>query len=295
MNKYNITKVQGLNISYHQLDGVEYINITDIAKRKDENRPERPIQRWMRSQKTIEFLYIWEKKNNPEFKHSQTGVFSGYEVFAGEMLRGKHPSVSKWITYTSAKGLRVIRGRHGGTFAHRDIAFHFANWLDVEFYLYIIEEFQRLKTEKLLHAGDPLGMKRFLTAGNHSLLVASLLTQIDERLLTGEQPYKRRLPFASEIDMINEIVFGTTAKNWRLHNPDKPPARNMRDYGSVLELVLYQNLEVIDAMLILWDCEKEERKKLLQHAYDFMYPVFKNSKTVKRMQELHDKKIKNLE
>ena len=80
-----------------------------------------------------------------------------------------------------------------------------------------------------------------------------------------------------------------------MHNPDKPTDRNMRDYASILELVLYQNLEVIDAMLLQWDCEKAERKRLLQHSYEFMYPIFKTSKTVKRMQELHDKKMQGLE
>jgi len=294
MSKGKVTKVQGVSISYHQIDGEEYINLTDIARHKDPKRPEVPVQGWIKSLKTIEFLLVWERKNNRDFKHRQTDVFKGYEKFAAEMVAGKRTSPSMWVAYTNAKGLKVIRGKYGGTFAQKDIAFHFANWVDAEFYLYILEEFRRLKNEELLHLGDPFNAKRHLTAGNHQLLIASLLSQIDERNLTHPQPYKSRLHFASEVDMINEIVFGTTAKNWRMHNPDKPANRNMRDYASILELVLYQNLEVIDAMLLQWDCEKEERKKLLQHSYEFMYPIFKTSKTVKRMQELHDKKMKGL-
>ena len=95
--------------------------------------------------------------------------------------------------------------------------------------------------------------------------------------------------------MINEIVFGTTAKTWRANNPDKPAGRSMRDYASILELVIYQNLEVVDAMLIQWGCDKEERKALLQETYEFQYPVLKRSKTIKKMQEIHDNRMKELE
>jgi len=294
MSKHEVAKVQGHDISFHKIDGEEYINLTDIARHKDQKRPELPVQIWIKRIKTVEFLLVWERKNNPDFKHNQTDVFKGYEKFAAEMVAGKRVSATKWITYTNAKGLKVLRGKYGGTFAHKDIAFHFANWVDAEFYLFIIEEFRRLKNEELMSLGDPFKIKRHLTSGNHMLLVASLLSQMDERLLTHPQPYKSRLYFASEVDMINEIVFGKTAKEWRQENPDKPAGRNMRDYASILELIVYQNLEAMDAMLLQWDCDKEDRKRLLQHTYDFMYPILRNAKPIKDMQSLYEDHLEKL-
>lgn len=89
--------------------------------------------------------------------------------------------------------------------------------------------------------------------------------------------------------MLNEIVFGTTAKQWRAFNPDKPVDRNMRDYASVLDLVILNNLQFLDSMLLQWECDKEERKQLLQEAYDFQYPILKRSRTVKHMKALADR------
>ena len=197
-----------------------------------------------------------------------------------------------YIEQTNAIGIISKSGRYGGTFAHSDIALNFCYWLSPEFQVYLIQEFQRLKKEELLRLGDPFENKRNLTAGNHALLINSILHQVDERLLTHPQPYKGRLPFASEIDMINKIVFGNTAKEWRLHNTDKPVNRNQRDYASILELVILNNLEFLDAMLLQWDCSQEERKNFLQEAYDFQYPILTRSKTIRRMQELADKLVK---
>lgn len=294
MAKKKTTQVQGVEISYHLIDDDEYINLTDIARYKDDSRPELPLQTWINTNKTIEFLLAWEEKHNPDFKHGESPVFKGYKDFAAEMVAGKKTSASKWISYTNAKGLRVIRGKYGGTFAHRNIAFHFASWVNASFYLYVVEEFERLKKEEYRRLGDPFDNKRHLTAGNHSLLVASLLSQTDERLLTHPQPYKGRLPFASEVDMLNKIVFGMTASEWRLQNADKPADRNMRDYASILDLIIYQNLESIDAMLLQWGCEKKDREELLQQTYDFQYPILKRAKTIQKMQQMHDTRMNKL-
>ena len=292
MSKRKSTEVQGFQISYHNIEGADYINITDIARYKDATRPDVPVNTWINTNKTIEFLLAWEEKNNPDFKHREKDGFKGYRDFAAEMVAGKKTSITKWVSYTNAKGIRVVRGKYGGTFAHRNIAFHFASWVNASFYLFVIEEFERLKQEEYQRLGDPFDNKRYLTAGNHSLLVASLLSQVDERLLTHPQPYKSRLPFAREVDMLNEIVFGITAKEWRKRNPDKPADRNMRDYASIIDLIIYQNLESVDSMLLQWDCDFEERKKIIQETYDYQYPILKRSKTIKQMQKMHDKQLK---
>jgi hypothetical protein len=194
----------------------------------------------------------------------------------------------KYIEETGAIGLVSKSGRFGGTYAHTDIALNFCYWLSPEFQVYVIEEFQRLKADEQLQLGDPFNIKRYLASGNYSLLVTSILAQTDERLLTHPQPYKGRLPLASESDMLNKIVFGHTAKEWELQNTDKPANRNQRDYASILELVILNNLEFLDAMLLQWDLDKEERQSILQEAYDFQYPVLKRSKTVAKIQDLAD-------
>jgi hypothetical protein len=128
-----------------------------------------------------------------------------------------------------------------------------------------------------------------ILSGNHALLASAILTHMDERLLTHPQPYKSRLLFASESDLLNTIVFGQTAQEWRAKNTDKPADRNIRDYASIIDLVVLNNLEFLDAMLLQWDCDKAEREALLQEAYDFQYPILKRSKTIKKMQQLADR------
>lgn len=99
MSKRKITKVQGITISYHKIDSEEFINLTDIARFKDAKRPEIPLQTWINTMKTIEFLLAWEEKNNPNFKHRESPVFKGYNNFAAEMVAGKKTSASKWVRY----------------------------------------------------------------------------------------------------------------------------------------------------------------------------------------------------
>ncbi|MFK7983698.1 MAG: KilA-N domain-containing protein [Saprospiraceae bacterium] len=278
-------KVDGLEIRINQND---YVSLTDIAKRSSDREPSSLIQGWLRNQNTLIFLETWEALHNANFKPSQ---MAGFRLSATE--NRNLISAQKYIKATEAIGITSKSGRHGGTFAHSDIALNFCYWLSPKFQVYLIQEFQRLKAEEQLRLGDPFNIKRFLTSGNYGLLVTSLLSQVDERLLTHPQPYKKRLPFAAEADMINKIVFGNTSKEWRLHNTDKPTNRNQRDYASVLDLTVLNNLEFLDAMLIQWDVvELEERRNILQTTYDFIYPILQRSKTIKELQELANKALK---
>lgn len=272
--------VEGVSVA---IDDRGYISLTDIAKQSSENKPAITIQSWLRNQRTISFLATWEKVNSSDFKVSQMTYFR--ELASDNR---KAITVKLYLETTGATGMTSKSGRYGGTFAHSDIALEFCSWLSPEFKVYLIKEFQRLKADEQLRLGDPFNIKRYLTSGNYSLLVTSILAQTDERLLTHPQPYKGRLPLASESDMLNKIVFGKTAKEWELQNTDKPANRNQRDYASILELVILNNLEFLDAMLLQWDLDKEERQSILQEAYDFQYPVLKRSKTVAKIQELAD-------
>lgn len=267
----------------------DYFCITDLARYKNSDRPDLPIRTWINTRREIDFLYEWEVKYNPDFKHATDSVFKGYPLYLAELFIKNQGSAANWIAYTNATGLIVKRGRYGGTFAHATIALNFANYIHSKFYINLLEEYQLLKRERVLQLGDPFDIKRYLTAGNYSLLVSSIFSQIDERLLSQPQPYKSQTPFQSEADLLNEIVFKTTAKQWRQANPDKPIRKNLRDYASVLELIILNNLQFLDAMLIQWDCDKKQRRAILQETYDFQYPILQRSKTIQKLQQIADK------
>ncbi len=263
-----------------------YVCLTDIAKRSiEDTEPIVALRAWLKNSSTLLFLQTWENKKNTNFKLNQMVQF---RMKAADNRNYATPQ--KYIEETGAIGIVSKSGRYGGTFAHSDIALNFCYWLSPEFQVYLMEEFQRLKADEQIRLGDPFNIKRFVTAGSYSVLVTSLLSKIDERLLTHPQPYKKRLPFAAEADMINEIVFGFTAKQWRLNNPDAPTDRNQRDFASVLDLIVMNSLELVGAMLIQWDVEElAERKRLLTDTYNFVYPILKRSKTIQELQKIADK------
>ncbi|MFK7983700.1 MAG: KilA-N domain-containing protein [Saprospiraceae bacterium] len=236
--------VNGIEVRIKKEKDTDYISLTDIAKRSSDE-PRFIIRNWLRNSNTVKYLYEWEEIHFPNSNRADIGTVLEIALDNNVSL-----TPSKWINLIQAEGITSASGRYGGTYAHSDIALNFCYWLSPKFQIYFIKEFQRLKAEEQLRLGDPFNIKRFLTTGNYSLLVTSILSQVDERLLTHPQPYKSRLPFAAEADMINKIVFGNTSKEWRLHNMDKPTNRNQRDYANVLDLTVLNNLEFLDAMLI---------------------------------------------
>lgn len=126
-------------------EGEDFVCITDIARQKNSDDPNGVIANWMRNRNTIEFLGIWEQLFNPSFNPLE---FEGFRKEAG--LNAFTMSPSRWIEATNAKGLVAMAGRYGGTYARTDIAFEFASWISVEFKLYLVKEFQRLKEDKFL-------------------------------------------------------------------------------------------------------------------------------------------------
>ena len=139
----------------------EYISITDIARYKSDE-PKSVIQNWMRSRDTLEFLSTWEEIYNPNFK-----VFESEHLKKQAGLLTFTPSVSEGIEQTNAIGMFVKKGRYGGTFAHKDIAFEFASAISPVFKLYLIKEFQRLKQEENDVQEIEWNAKRFLSKNNY--------------------------------------------------------------------------------------------------------------------------------
>ena len=224
----------------------DYISITDIAKYKTDDASA-AIGNWMRNRNTIEFLGLWEIIHNPNFKPLE---FEGFKKEAG--LNAFTMSPQKWISSTNAVGFISKSGRYGGTYAQRDIAFKFASWISVEFELYLVKEFQRLKEEEQKQIG--WSAKRELAKINYRIHTDAIKHNLIPQELTLQQT---ALVYANEADVLNVALFGITAKEWREQNPDLKG--NMRDYATINELICLSNMENLNAVLIDEKIPQKER------------------------------------
>ncbi len=269
-----ITK--GIKVYTFQQNDVDYISLTDIARYKDKQRTEYVVQNWMRNRDTIEFLGIWEHLYNPNFKHIEFDVFKNQAGANSFSLTPKH-----WIQSVNAIGLINKAGRYGGgTFAHKDIAFEFASWISAEFKLYLIKEFQRLKTEEDNRLSLGWNVKRQLTKVNYRIHTDSIKENLIPRSVTNNQA---RIIYASEADILNMALFGKTAQDWREENKGKEG--NIRDYCDVIQLVVLANLEGINAELIRQGLSQPERLiKLNEIAISQMKSLL-GSPSLKRLSE----------
>ncbi|HEY4328331.1 MAG TPA: KilA-N domain-containing protein [Phycisphaerae bacterium] len=216
----------------------DYICITDIARFKDSQRTDYLILNWLRNRNTIEFLGIWEQLNNPSFNPIE---FDGIKKQAGLnsfILTARH-----WIEKTHAIGIISKAGRYGGTYAHKDIAFEFASWISVEFKLYLIKEFQRLKEQERKTLGWDI--KRNLAKINYRIHTDAIQAHLIPPQLNKAQT---ALIYASEADVLNMALFGQTAAQWRSQNTGKDG--NIRDHANVCQLVCLSNLENLNALFI---------------------------------------------
>ena len=238
--------VQNTNITIINKDGADYVSITDLARHKSDD-PNAVIGNWMRNRNTIEFLGVWESLYNPDFNPLE---FEGFRKEAG--LNAFTLSPKKWIETTNAIGLISKSGRFGGTFAHKDIAFKFASWISVEFELYIVKEFQRLKAEEQKALG--WSAKRELSKINYRIHTDAIKQNLIPAEVTKAQA---NIIYANEADVLNVAMFGLTAKQWRDANSDLKG--NIRDYASVNELICLSNMENLNAVFIEQGMPQSER------------------------------------
>jgi hypothetical protein len=242
--------VQGSKI---QITKQEYISITDIAKYKNPQEPKDIIKNWLRNKNTIEFLGLWEKINNPNFKGVE---FDPLWKNAGSNTFVLSPN--KWIRTVKAIGLISRQGRNGGTYAHKDIAFEFASWISPEFKLYLIKEFERLKENEMRKNSLDWNLTRTLAKINYKIHTDSIKENLIPKKLSNKQII---LVYANEADILNMALFNTTAKEWRVKNKEK--GGNIRDHADIRQLICLSNLESINAELIRDGlCQKDRLKKL---------------------------------
>lgn len=207
----------------------------------------------MRSRDVIEFLGLWEQLHNPNFKPIE---FEGFKNRAGSNSFTMSPK--KWIEATNAIGVVSKSGRYGGTYAHSDIAFEFASWISPEFKLYIIKDYKRLKSEENSRLSLNWNLNRELSKINYRIHTDAIKANLIPPELT---PIQISYTYASEADLLNVVLFGKTAKQWREDHPNE--AGNIRDQATLYQLLVLSNMESYNAILIQQGKEQAERMRLL--------------------------------
>ncbi len=263
-------KVLDLEISVVQ---DEYISLTDIAKYKNSQDANEIIRNWLRNRNTIEFLGIWERIHNDDFKPIE---FDGFRKEAG--LNSFTLSTQKWVETTNAIGLVAKSGRYGGTYAHKDIAFEFAAWVSVEFKIYLIKEFQRLKEEEQKQLGWDI--KRNLTKINYRIHTDAIKENLIPKQLV---PSQINYVYASEADILNIALFGLTAKQWSESNPNLKG--NIRDYADVYQLVCLANLESLNAHFIHENIPQAQRVTKLNEVAIKQMSILLSDNNMKRLEK----------
>ena len=240
-------------VSVINIEGVDYISLTDLARYKNPESPGDVIIKWMSNKSSFDFYSLWEELSNEDFKLAE---FREFKINSSTQSFTMSPS--RWIKETNAKGIISKRGKYGGgTFAHPDIALEFASWIDPAFKLYLIKEFERLKYKESYQQKVEWSVRRSLAKTNYRIHTDSIKEYIVPKLTDKQKAFV----YASEADIINVALFGMTAKEWRECNPQMQG--NIRDSANILHLVVLSNLEVLNANMIEEEKSQEERLEKL--------------------------------
>ena len=247
MAKSRTLNVNEATISVIHQNETDYISLTDMTVSFKEGSG--LIGKWITNKNTLEYLGVWEKIKNPDFNYPEFGVI-GQEAGTNRFMM----SVGQWIDRTKAIGMLVKAGRYGGTFAHKDIAFHFAMWLSPEFQIYLVNEFQRLKDDENDRLKLEWNLQRTLAKVNYQIHTDAIKENLIPKEITKQQA---SFVYANEADVLNVAMFGITAKQWRDANPDLKG--NIRDYATINELICLANMENLNSVFINEKMPQHER------------------------------------
>lgn len=236
--------VKDTEINVIRINDEDYICITDMLKAKDGDFF---VTDWLRNRNTLEYIGTWESVYNPVFNFDE---FTQITNRSG--LNNFKISVKEFVERTNAISITAKTGRYGGTYAHKDIAFEFAMWISPQFKIYIVKEFQRLKSDEQKQLG--WSAKRELAKINYRIHTDAIKNHLIPTELT---PHQVSIVYADEADVLNVALFGKTAKQWREENPNLKG--NIRDYASINELICLSNLENINSVLINEQLPQAER------------------------------------
>ncbi|MDB9954820.1 KilA-N domain-containing protein [Flavobacteriaceae bacterium] len=246
MSKPKKITVQGTEITIVKKNQDAFISLTDMAKSQLQDVV---IIKWLSLKSTIEYLGEWEKLYNPDFNYTEFGTIKNEAGSNNFVL-----SVKNWIEATNAIGLTAKAGRYGGTYGHKDIAFHFGMWISPKFQLLLVKEYQRLKEDESNRLNLQWDFQRTLAKVNYKIHTDAIKEKLIPVQLSGSQT---AIIYATEADVLNMALFGKTAKQWRDENPNEKG--NIRDLATIQQLVVLSNLESINAMLIHQNKPQQER------------------------------------
>lgn len=250
----DIIHADGIDISVYSEDlKNDYISLTDIARKREGEYPGYVIQNWLRNKGTISFVGLWESIHNPDFNYIEFEAIKNEAGLNSFVLTPK-----RWVETTNAIGIVTKGGRYAATYAHKDIAFEFASWISPEFKLYIIEDYQRLKAGENARLSLNWNLNREISKLNYRIHTDAIKEKLIPPLLTSEQI---SYTYASEADLLNTVLFGKTAKQWRDDNPKK--SGNIRDNATLYQLLVLANMESYNAIMIKQGKTQVERMNLL--------------------------------
>lgn len=255
MKKNTTINVKGTDIVLFSKGSEDYVSITDIARFKNAAEPKDIVKNWMRSRTTVEFLGLWEKIHNPNFKGVEFDSFM-FEAGSNSFVL----SPTKWIDTTNAIGIISKVGSGGGTYAHLDIALEFASWVSAEFKIYMLVEFKRLKADENVRLKLEWNLQRTLSKVNYRIHTDAIKENLIPVTLSKD---KINIIYTDEADLLNMALFGETAKQWRDANPTSKG--NMRDYATLEQLVVLSNLESINSVFINQGLAQHTRLLQLNH------------------------------
>ncbi|MBR6641295.1 MAG: KilA-N domain-containing protein [Clostridia bacterium] len=263
-----------------RVGNVNYISLTDLAKYQNSSDPSFTVKNWLRRITTIDYIGLWEQIHNMDFnlvEFDQIKTEYGKNSFA--------MSTTQWIKRTNAIGIVSKGGRYSiGTYAHPDIAFEFASWLSPEFKLYLITEFERLKSNEAYQQKLDWQANRILAKLNYAVHTDAIKEYIVPTLTEEQLKYV----YSEEADVLNVALFGMTAKQWRESNPELAKKGNIRDYTDLLHLVILNNLQNTNAELIENKISQVERLIKLNNSAKRQMKVLQDNKNIKELEKLQE-------
>ncbi len=278
-------KVQDKIVRVLRVGNVDYISLTDLAKSQNSEDPSGVIRNWMSNKESFAFYNLWEELHNENFNSVESHRIKINEVGYNRFTM----TPNRWKKDFNAIGIIPSSEKYSsGTFAYPDIAFEFASWLNVEFKLYLITEFERLKVKEARENKIEWSVTRELSKANYLIHTNSIKEYIVPILTEKQKQYV----YANEADVINVALFGMTAKEWRDKNPNL--SGNIRDYTDILHLVVLVNLENLNADMISEGISQSKRLEKLNHTARKQLELLKNNNNIKRIKSVDNRlKLEN--
>lgn len=286
--KNNVIKAE-LNVNDNligimRVGNVDYISLTDLAKYKNPNNPADVINKWMTNKDSFDFYSLWEELFNENFNLAESREIKinevGYNAFT--------MSPTQWKKRTNAIGIIPSSGRYSkGTYAHPDIALEFASWIDTSFKLYLIKEFERLKSNEAYQQKVEWNVRRSLSKTNYRIHTDS----IKENIIPTLTDKQKQFVYADEADVLNVALFGMTAKEWRNINPNL--SGNIRDYTDILHLVVLSNLEVLNSEMIEEGIQQNKRLEKLNKTAIKQLSILYNDNNIEKIEHTDKLMIDN--